>query len=329
VWFTVRNTKANIFRDKKIGLALGGGGVRGLAHIGVLKVLEQEGIKIDLIAGSSAGALIGGAYASGDSPQMIKDKIEAYLCSPQFKSSMIKSFGYTIIDQKPGTLLKRIRYLLRNRYYLIKALFKSAILPTEDVESMVNYIIPDIDIRQTRIPLRVVTTDLKTGEKVVFSSGPLRQAVLASCAFPGAIQPIKQGEWILADGGIASMVPVHVATESGADLVIGVTVDRDTSDSNGFDTVQDIVYRAGAIAATKLKEIELTDADVIIKPKIGDIHWMDFVNITDLTCLGEEATREVLDEIYRVLPFARKISRYRLRLSSFWESIKSKLHCKS
>lgn len=305
---------------RKVGLALGGGGVRGFAHIGVLKVLEQNGIPIDLIVGSSAGALFGGAYACGDSPQVIKSKMEAYICSPEFQSSMIKSFGLTIVDQAPKGPIKRFRYLIKNRYCMVKALFRPAVLPTEDFQSLINYFIPDINIQQTLIPFRAVTTDLITGRAVVFSQGPLRQAVLASCAFPGAIEPIRQGDWILADGGIACMVPVHAAREAGVDIVIAVSVDRDISDNCSFDTAQDVVYRAGAIASDKLRDLELLDADVVIRPQIGDMHWLDFLQLGDLASIGEDAAREALYDIHKALRIpdeASRVKKWMLALKSY------------
>jgi NTE family protein len=316
----------NRHQARKVGLALGGGGVRGFTHVGVLKALEQNGIPIDLIVGSSAGALFGGAYACGDSPQVIKSKMEAYICSPEFQSSMIKSFGLTIVDQAPKGPIKRIRYLIKNRYCMVKALFRPAVLPTEDFRSLINYFIPDIDIQETPIPFRAVTTDLITGKAVVFSQGPMRQAVLASCAFPGAIEPIRQGEWILADGGIASMVPVHAAKEAGADIIIAVSVNRDISNNCNLNTAQDVIYRAGSIAADMLMELELQDADVVIRPQIGDIHWMDFLQLGDLIRIGEDATSEAMDAIHKALYLPGRIASLKDRIRSFKEVIRSYLH---
>jgi NTE family protein len=293
---------------KRVGLALGGGGIRGLSHIGVLKVLEQEGIDIDLIVGTSAGALIGGAYASGQSPRRIQARVEAYLRSPEFDATALKSIGLTVSPEQQGRLWKA-QSLIMNRYYMVRSFFRPSLLPAGDFHSLVNFFLPEIDIRRTRIPFRAVTTDLITGRKVVLSEGPLRMAVLASCAVPGAIEPVPFGEWLLADGGITSLVPVHTAREAGAGVVIAVTVDRDLHSSGNMETAQDIFYRAGEITSSKLGAVELEDADVIIRPEVGDLHWMDFRRSEDLIRGGEEATRRVLGEIYTVLPLKRRISR--------------------
>ncbi|MGB5216823.1 MAG: patatin-like phospholipase family protein, partial [Smithella sp.] len=177
----------------------------------------------------------------------------------------------------------------------------------------INFFLPDIDIRDTRIPFRVVSTDLITGKKIVFSEGSLRTTVLASCAVPGAVAPVRHGEWLLADGGITSLVPVHAAREAGAGIVIAVIVDRDLQTDVSIETAKDVVFRAGEITANALEESELADADVVIRPQVGSLHWMDFKRATDLVKAGEDAAREALDKINAKLPFYRRIIRFTRR----------------
>jgi NTE family protein len=298
---------------KKVGLALGGGGVRGFSHIGVLKVLEEEGIGIDLIVGTSAGALIGGAYASGQSPQEIQAKIDAYLCSPEFEASTLKSIGLTFSPENKG-LFKKAQNFVMNRYWFVRAFFKPSMLPSGDFQSLINYFIPDIDIRETKIPFRAVSTDLITGRKIIFSEGLLRQAVLASCSVPGAVAPVRQGDWILADGGITSVVPIHAAREAGADVVIAVMVDRDSPAAISVETGKDVLYRAGEITANALEAAELKSADIVIRPQVGNLHWMDFSRAGDLVKAGEQAARESLGKINASLPLYRRIARFAGRL---------------
>jgi NTE family protein len=293
---------------KKVGLALGGGGVRGFSHIGVLKVLEDEGIDIDLIVGTSAGALIGGAYASGQSPQEIQSKIDAYLRSPEFEDSTLRSIGLTFSSENKN-FFRKAKNLVMNRFWFVRAFFKPSMLPSGDFESLINYFIPDIDIHETKIPFRAVSTDLITGRKIVFFEGPLRQAVLASCSVPGAVEPVRHGEWVLADGGITSIVPVHATRELGADVVIAVVVDRDSQAFVNIQTGKDVLYRAGEITASTLEAAELDSADVIIRPQVGNLHWMDFTRIGELVKIGEKAARESLAKINASLPLYRRITR--------------------
>jgi len=293
---------------KKVGLVLGGGGVRGFSHIGVLKVLEEEGIDIDLIVGTSAGALIGGAYASGQAPDEIESKIDAYLQSPEFDDSRMKSIGLSF-TQEEKNILKKAQQFIMNRVLFVQAFFKPSILPSHDFLSLMNYFLPDLDIKETRIPLHVVSTDLISGKKIVFSEGSLRKVVLASCAVPGAVEPVRYGDWLLADGGITSLVPVHAAREAGADVVIAVTVDRDLQTNLRIETAKDVVFRAGEITPSVLEAAELADADVIIRPQVGNLHWMDFKRAVDLVKAGESATRDSLKSIHASLPIYRRITR--------------------
>ncbi len=301
------------WKGKKVGLALGGGGVRGFSHIGVLKVLEEEGIRIDLIVGTSAGALIGGAYASGQSPDEIQKKIDAYLQSPEFDDSRMKSIGLSL-TQEEKNIIKKAQQFVMNRFLFIQAFFKPSILPSHDFQSLMNYFLPDIDISKTRIPFRVVSTDLITGRKIVFSEGSLRTAVLASCSVPGAVAPVRHGDWLLADGGITSLVPVHAAREAGADVVIAVEVDRDLETAVCIETAKDVVFRAGEITASALGDSELSAADVVIRPQVGNLHWMDFNRANHLVKAGEEAARDSLKIINASLPLSRRIPHFARRL---------------
>lgn len=285
--------------SQRIGLALGGGGARGLTHIGVLKVFEEEGIPIYVIAGTSIGALVGGAYASGTSTEELQKKVQAYIASSDFQSSAINAIASSY--EKEGGLKQKIQSFLKNQFYLIQMLFKPGILSANDVRSMIHSLIPDINIEDTHIPFRAVATDLISGEKIVFSEGSLRQAVMASCAVPGAIEPLKEKERLLADGGIISLIPVSVAKEAGADIVIAVAVDRDIRLDDEFKTAMDIYYRASEITTDKLEKYELMEADVVIRPDVKNLHWYNFSQAIDLITEGEKATRENLAKIRRAM----------------------------
>jgi NTE family protein len=296
------------WKKKRVGLALGGGGARGLAHIGVLRVLEKEEIPIDLIAGTSIGALVGGAYASGSGSNELQKKAEAYLNSNEFRSSTIRAFEAAHAKGEIG-LAHKIETYLRNHFYMIQAMFKPGILSNEDFQATIDYFIPDIQIEETRIPFRAVATDLVTGEEITFSEGSLRQAVMASCAVPGAIMPLKEGERLLSDGGIICRVPSSVARQEGADIVIAVVVDRGIG-SEELRTVMDVYLRVSEIMGERLKQIELAAADVVILPEVGETHWTSFSQALNLIDEGEKATKEKLGEIRRLIPGLKR----RLRL---------------
>ncbi|HYA15146.1 MAG TPA: patatin-like phospholipase family protein [Syntrophales bacterium] len=283
-------------KRKRIGLALGGGGARGLCHIGVLRVFEQEGIPVDVIAGTSIGALVGGAYACGLSADELERKVHDYINSEEFKSSAIKTMS-DAYSGKQEDLTQKIQSFLKNQFYVIQMLFKPGILSTDDFQSMIDYFIPDVLIQNTLIPFRAVATDLITGDQVVFSEGFLRQAVTASCSVPGVIEPVIDGKRLLSDGGIISMTPVSIAKREGADIVIAVAVDRDLRTDDELKTVKDIYYRASEITSIKLEKYELLEADIVIRPDVKNLHWTGFFHAIDLIKEGEKAAKEVLSSI--------------------------------
>ncbi len=297
------------WKKKRIGLALGGGGARGLAHIGVLLVLERERIPIDLIVGTIIGALVGGAYACGISPDELQKRVDAYLHSAEFQSSAMKAFETAHAKGELG-LTEKIQAYFRNTFYLIQAMFKPGILPNEDFQTTINYFIPDIQIEETRIPFRAVATDLVSGKEITFSKGPLRQAVMASCAVPGAVAPLKEGERLLSDGGIICLVPSSVARKEGADIVISVAVDR-CMNPEELRTVADVYQRVNEIMGERLKNYELAEADVVILPEVGDLHWSNFSEAMNLIDEGEKATREKLDDIRNVMPGLKNWFRFK------------------
>jgi NTE family protein len=293
------------WRKRQIGLALGGGGARGLAHIGVLRVLEQEEIYIDLLVGTSIGALVGGAYASGMGPNEMQERIDEFLNSEEFQSSAIKAFETVNAPGEAG-LTEKIQSYFKNRFFMVQAMFKPGILSREDFQHTIDFFIPDIQIEETRLPFRAVATDLVSGEQIIFSKGSLRQAVMASCAVPGAVEPIKEGQRILSDGGIICLIPSSVAREEGADIVIAVAVDRDLYSEEEFRTVAGVYHRVSEIMANKLKDIELMDADIVILPEVGDLHWASFSQARNLIQEGEKATREKLSDIRNAIPGIKK-----------------------
>jgi len=291
--------------DKRIGLALGGGGARGLTHIGVLKIIEQEGFPLHIIAGTSIGALVGGAYASGLSPEKIQKQVQEYIGSKEFQSSAIHAISSSY-GQEETSLAQKVQSYLKNQYYLIQMLLSPGILSINDFQSMINHFIPDIKIQDAKIPFRAVATDLISGERIVFSEGSMRQAIMASCAVPGAIEPMKEGKRLLADGGIISLIPVSVAREAGADIVIAVAVDRDLHLDEELKTAKDIYYRASEITTDKLEKYELREADVVIRPDVKNLHWSNFSQAIDLIREGEKATRENMAKIRSSLPVLQR-----------------------
>lgn len=295
-----------IWKGKRVGLALGGGGARGLAHIGVLKALEEESIPLHIIAGTSVGALVGGAYASGITPAEMEKGVEEYLNSPEFQSSAISAMMKHADGGEKIGLAQKIQSFLRSGFQLVYAMFRPGMLPEENFRSIIDYFIPDIRIQETKIPFRAIATDLVSGELIVFSQGSLRQAVMASCAVPGAIEPLREGERLLSDGGITCLIPSTVARDEGADIVIAVAVDKDIRSEEELRTAKDVYRRAGDIMSHHLESYELMNADVVIRPHVGGLNWYDFSRANNLIGEGEKAARKDMDNIHNIIPGAKK-----------------------
>jgi NTE family protein len=290
---------------RKLGLALGGGGARGFAHIGVMKVLERENIKPDIIVGTSVGAIVGGALASGMTVDELEERTDAFLESNLYTSSELKAMG----DAESGAeqrMSRRIQTYFRTKIRLAQALFRPGILPGKDMEEFINFFIPDIRIEQTAIPFGAVATDLKSGESVLLNKGSLRRAILASASVPGALPPVEVDGRQLSDGAIVCTVPARYAAEQGADVVIAVTIDNDIVLSTELQTAVDIYVRAGEIMGFHLEQYDLKDAHIIIRPELGSIHWTNFSQSKRLIGLGETAALDSLPELKRL---ARSVSR--------------------
>jgi len=292
-------------KGKRIGLALGGGGARGLAHIGVLRVLQRESIPVHVIAGTSIGALVGAAFASGIHPDEMQRRVDEYLNSPKFQLSAVRAIEAA---QERGELSwgRRIQSYLKNRYFLVQAMFKPGLFPSEELQEIVELFVPDIQVEETEIPFRAVATDLVEGTQIVLSTGSLRQAVVASCAVPGAIAPVKHEERLLSDGGIICLIPCSVARKEGADVVIAVSVDRDVCTESEFTSAVSVYQRVNDIMCAKLKGYELAEADVVIAPKVGDLHWSEFSQAFMLVEAGEKAAEENLDLIRSAAPRSKR-----------------------
>lgn len=293
-------------KPRKIGLVLGGGGARGLAHIGVMKVLESEKIRPDIIVGTSIGAVVGGALASGMKAGELEERVASFLESDLYRSSELKVMGDTESKAEQG-LSKRIQSYFKTKIRLAHAIFTDSILQIGDIEEFINFFIPDIQIEETAIPFRAVATDLLSGELVLVKKGPLRRSVLASSAVPGALPPVEMNGRQLSDGGIISVVPARCALEEGATVVIAVAVDRDISLVSGLHTAVDIYVRAGEIQGFHLEQYDLECADIVIRPELGGTHWTDFSQSKELISLGELAAINNLPQLRRLVRPKREL----------------------
>lgn len=302
-----------MLKRDKIGLALGGGGARGVAHIGVLKVLEREGIPIDLIVGSSIGALVGGAYAVNPDAAALEKRLSEFLSPECEQSRGLKLLGKTRWNkpEKSG-LVHRLSRIAGKEMFLSLALLRNALLSESDMRDCVAAFLPDIDLEDTLIPFAAAAADLVLGEEVVLTQGPIIRAVMASCAVPGFMPPIKRGERLLVDGGIVDAVPVSPAKREGAETVIAVDVGACLCQPCIVEDGIDAINRATEIMGFHLNRRSTEGAHVLIEPNVSQFEWTDFLDYEALIREGEKAAESKLEEIRNLLEhgFRRKVFRW-------------------
>ena len=285
-------------RRLKVGLALGGGGARGLAHIGVLKVLEREGIKIDIIVGTSMGAMIGGLYAINPQADVLEKQAKAFLKGDDLERLKIDLAKKDDSDREYFFMRRFVKYI--REFYQFSLLRRElGLVKRSLVANVIDRLFPDIDITECRIPFAALSVDISSGREMVLDSGPIRKAVLSSIALTGILPPVEYNGSFLVDGGVLSTTPVVEAYQLGADVVIAV----DVKGRLKYLAPREIKSGIEAIARThyinsiKLNDMILTMADVVISPRVKNIHREDFEKMDRCIREGEVATLIELNKI--------------------------------
>ena len=250
-----------------IGLALGGGFARGIAHVGVLRVLEEENIPIRYIAGTSVGALIGAAYCSGLSPAELEE------------------------------VAARVRFKHIARWTLSRYGFAS----NQRMIGFLNSILKVKTFEELRIPLAITATDFSTGEAAIFHSGPLIDPVRASCAYPGMFQPVKIRGRMLIDGMLSHAVPTQPLRQMGAQRVLAVHLKGRWTNSDGPRHLFDVIGQCFAIAQEMNSSYWKKAADLVIEPDVNGYKYDAFEHSSALIRAGEAVTRAALPEIRKWL----------------------------
>ncbi len=246
----------------RIGIALGGGAAKGFAHIGVIKMLEANGFKLEVVSGTSAGSVVGALYASG---------MDAF----QMQQHAVALDEASIRDV---------------------TLFNGGLVRGQKLQDYVNGMVGKRAFDKMKKPFAVVSTQLETGERTVFVRGNVGQAVRASCSIPGVFEPVKIGNFRYIDGGVVSPVPVDAARQLGANFVIAVDISTRITGKTP-ENLLGVVNQSITIMGQKLGEQELSRADVVIRPKVNDIGPADFEQRARAIVEGEKAALAALPQI--------------------------------
>jgi NTE family protein len=246
----------------RIGVALGGGFARGIAHVGVLRELELSGIPIHCIAGTSVGALIAAAYASGSTTEEMER---------QGSATRFRDFGRWTISRMGMASNERLEDFLRKFTLLHR-------------------------FEEMKIPLGIVATDLLTGESSYFTKGEIGPAIRASCAYPGLFLPIDQKDGVLVDGFLTESVPAVCARRMGAEVVISVNLEPGVLTSRPRNTIE-VISRSFSIMQQTAHQPWRDATDVLIEPDVHDILWDEFVKTPQLVAAGLAATKAAIPQI--------------------------------
>ena len=262
-------------RPPKIGLALGGGAARGFAHIGVIKVLEAQGIVPDIVVGTSAGSLVGALYAAGN------NGFALHKLALEMDEAAISDWSVPLFSKSAG------------------------VLKGEALQDYVNRTVRNQPLEKLKLPFGAVATDVASGAPILFQRGNTGLAVRASSAVPGVFQSVRIGERFYVDGGLVSPVPVRFARQMGADFVIAVNISAQPEGQPSATTV-DLLLQTFAIMGQSINQYELKEADVVIQPSLAGMKGSDFPARNVAILAGEQAAATAIPEIRQKLKSRRE-----------------------
>lgn len=260
----------------KVALVLGAGASRGFAHVGVLKALEAHAVPVHMIVGTSAGSFVGSLYA----------------------------YGYTAFQ------LQKLSFSIEKDDIIDLGIPDRGFIKGDKLEEYINRQVQNTPLEKMRIPFYAVATDIQTGEEVTFGKGGTGGAVRASCAIPGVFRPYRVGERYFVDGGVVSPVPVDAAKKLGADVVIAVDISASTGGAPPETTIETLLQSINLMYA-RLAAVQVSKADVVIRPSVGHIGASDFTKRHEAVLEGERAALEALPRITVLLGRLREQGRLR------------------
>ncbi len=302
----------------RIGLALSGGGARGLAHVGVLKVLEENHIPVDVIAGTSAGSIIAGLYAMGLSATDIEKIILGIDWNEGFSDSSERSYRAFRRKQDDLDILTTLQAGLR----IDGVRLPKGLLQGQRLELLLKRITNSTerihDFDQLPIPFRAIATDIESGDRVVIAGGDIARAMHASMAIPGVYAPVEIDGRLLVDGGLSSNLPIKAVRDMGAEFVIAIDISTPLLTADELTSVLSVAEQVSSLLTqnTVAQEVKHLDTDdTLITPDLKDYSAADFDRATEIIAIGEEAARNGLGKLTRYRIDAGRYRNYRSNTS--------------
>ena len=278
--------------------------MRGLAHIGVLKVLEQANIPIDLIVGTSMGAIIGASYALSGQAFSVEQKVLRLLKKEAI--AKLESLAAASRPEEKKMIIEGLTSFVKELLLWNLKGIKRWVADGAAIKALVKDTVEDADFNQAKIPFACIACDIKTGEEVILTEGKMAEALMASSSVPAVFPPVQRGKRLLIDGATTSEVPVEATHAFGADFVIAVNVEQKIF-YESFRHGMDILFQSDEIRCHELIRLKLKLADFIIEPGVSDFSWAAFSKGEKCIQEGEKAAREALDRLKSVIAKKRRV----------------------
>lgn len=285
----------------RVGLALGGGGARGMAYIGVFRVLQEEGLKPDLIAGTSIGALAAVMWVHSKDWRWVKSKTLDFLTNKRFRKYGM-GLGLSGKEVK-APFLTRLGIWARRVIAAPRFLFGQGLFSAKGLQEAVDEALPDIRFEDLDTKVAAVALDLVSGREVTIDSGACRRACWISANLAGFFPAVRDDNRLLIDASSIASVPVGACRALGAGKVIGVDLRSPIPDIDSPRKIRsalDAVLRLGVIGSDRANQAQVDGADLVIRPDVGDVFWSDFRDFDRLEEAGAEATRAALPDLKRL-----------------------------
>ena len=271
-----------------LGIALGGGGVRGAAHVGVLQEIDNAGIKVDRISGVSAGAIIGCLYAYSLDGKWVENHFREIWSSQSFNGLTSKIF---FDNGSEKSFSGGIKKTLTDHVIALMSLHRSSLIKNDQLRDILKMLVPIRNFDQLEIPLKIISTDIESGEDVISEKGNLIDALLKSCSIPGVMEPIMDDGRVIVDGGVSMPIPISPLAEN-CDVTVAVDIGVYKFDKLKNPNAKSIKIRSDIITSNRLKLRLVSDADVVIRPDTRGLHWSRFDAGEILLKSGKEEGRK-------------------------------------
>lgn len=297
-----------------ITLVLGGGGARGLAHLGVLRVLEESGIPIGAVVGNSAGAVMGAVWLQRESAAEAADHVLGFLRSPQFARLGLSQSDPRQNGSRARPMVARILSGWRRQVAMHLLFRRPALFHRRRLELLIHAAIQPGRIESLRLPLRIVALDLRSGDEVVLAQGDLRLSLTASAAVAGFFPPVALDGRELIDSGLADNLPVDAALAGFGRPLVAVNLSHEIDERLDFATGIEMLLRSEELGSRFNCRLRAARADLQIAPRLGGRYWLDFTHPESIVAAGEAAAREALPSLRALLsaiPSAPPVARGR------------------